>query len=139
MAWLQLLLLLGDETSEHLLTSNRNSQPMRNFREFLKSLKAAEADLSHLNTSRSYAVILGLEGYVGAKKHIKDAGQSFQDIFDQDGKREREEAAKDKSQSAQREREVLHQEAQTKRQNSFPYRLKTKFGFKDSTEKSTAP
>ena len=118
--------------------SGHYAPPTRNFREFLKSLKAAEADLSHLNTSRSYAVILGLEGYVGAKKHFKDAGQSFQDIFDQEGKREREEAAKDKSKSAEREREILHQQAQTKRQNSFPYRLKSKFGFKDSAEKPPA-
>ena len=109
-----------------------------NFRHFLKSLKSEEADLSHLNTSRSYAVILGLEGYVGAKKRVKSAGQSAKDIFDQEGKREREEAAKDKSQSAQREREILHQEAQTKRQNSFPYRVKTRLGFKDSDEKPAA-
>ena len=50
---------------------------MKNFREFLKSLKETGADLSHLNTSRSYAVLLGLEGYIGAKKQVKDAGQGF--------------------------------------------------------------
>lgn len=112
--------------------SGHYAPPMRNFREFVKSLKEAGADLSHLNTSRSYAVLLGLEGYIGAKKHVKDAGQSFQDMFDQDGKRQREEAAKDKSKSAQREREILEQQAEEKRKTSFTYRLRTKLGLEDS-------
>lgn len=112
---------------------------MKNFRDFLKSLKEEGADLSHLNTSRSYAVLLGLEGYVGAKKQIKDVGQSVQDIFDQDGKRQREEEAKDKSKSAQRERELLQQQqAEAKRKNSFTYRLKTKLGMGDRVEKPSA-
>ena len=111
---------------------------MKNFKEFLKSLKEAGADLSHLNTSRSYAVLLGLEGYVGAKKHFKDAGQSFKDIFDQDGKRQREEEARDKSESAQRERELLLQQAEAKRMNSFSHRFRTKLGLGAHAEKPEA-
>ena len=53
--------------------------------------------MSHLNLGRSYAVLLGLEGYLDAKKHAKTAEQGLKDMFDQEAKKSREEAAKDKS------------------------------------------
>jgi len=118
--------------------SGHYAPPVKNFREFLKSLKEAGADLSRLNTSRSYAVLLGLEAYIGTKKQIKGAGQSVQDVFDQDGKRAREEAAMDKSKSAQREREILQQQKDERRKNSLTYRMKSKLGLDGTPGKPVA-
>ncbi len=103
--------------------SGHYAPPVKNFREFLKSLKEAGVDLSRLNTSRSYAVLLGLEGYIGVKKRVKSAGQGAKDAIDPDGKREREEAEKDKSKSAQREREVMQQQAQAKKKRTLSERF----------------
>ena len=106
--------------------SGHYAPPLRNFREFVKSLKEEGADLSHLNTSRSYAVLLGLESYLGAKKHAKNAKQGMKDMLDPDAKRAREDAAKDNSKSAQRERELLKEQEDAKRKRSLSYRLKRK-------------
>ena len=111
--------------------SGHYAPPVRNFREFVKSLKENGADLSHLNTSRSYAVLLGLEGYLGAKKHVKTAEQGMKDIFDPEGKKEREEAAKDKSKSAQRERQIIEEQEMEQRKRSLSYRFRRKLGLGD--------
>ena len=116
--------------------SGHYAPPLRNFREFVKSLKEEGADLSRLNLSRSYAVLLGLEGYIGAKKHVKTAEQGMKDVVDQEGKRKREEAAKDKSKSAQQERHILEQQEQEKRKESLSYKLMRKLGFQDDDEKA---
>lgn len=117
--------------------SGHYSPPMKNFREFVRALKTAGADLSRLNTSRSYAVLLGLEGYLGAKKQVKGVHQGVKDVFDPDGKKEREEAAKDKSRSAQREREILQQQELERRRGSLTYRMKKKLGLVDGREEGT--
>ena len=116
--------------------SGHYAPPVKNFREFLKSLKEAGADLSHLNTSRSYAVLLGLEGYIGAKKHVKAAEQGMKDMLDPEGKRKREEAAKDKSKSAQRERQILEQQEHEKRKRSLSYRLRRRLGLGDDSDQT---
>ncbi|EME79650.1 uncharacterized protein MYCFIDRAFT_156905 [Pseudocercospora fijiensis CIRAD86] len=108
--------------------SGHYAPPVRNFREFLKSLKEAGADLSRLNVSRSYAVILGLEGYVKVKKKAKDAKQSIHDVLDPEEKRKRIEMEKDKSQSAEIERQVLAQEAQERRSQSKSFRMMKRLG-----------
>jgi hypothetical protein len=109
--------------------SGHYAPPVKNFREFVKSLKEAGADMSHCNISRSYAVLLGLEGYLGAKKHVKLAEQTVKDIIDPEEKRKREEAQMDNSKSAQREREVLqrHDEEQ-KKEEGFGAKVKKKLG-----------
>ena len=45
--------------------------PTKNFRQFEKSLREAGVDMSHVSISRSYAILLGLEAYVKARKKIK--------------------------------------------------------------------
>ena len=59
-------------------------------------------------------------------------------MLDPEAKRAREEAAKDKSESAQRERQILLQQADEKRKSSFTYRFKTKFGLENRSEKNSA-
>lgn len=108
--------------------SGHYAPPVRNFREFLKSLKAAGADLSHLNVSRSYAVILGLEGYISVKKRAQSMGQKTKDVLNPEEARKREEAKKDKSKSAQREREILEKEEHARRRRSASYRIMKKLG-----------
>ncbi|THZ96638.1 hypothetical protein D6C88_01533 [Aureobasidium pullulans] len=96
----------------------------------LLRLKDAGADMSRVSISRSYAVLVGLEGYLGAKRNVKKGEQRIKDMIHPEEARQREEAEKDKSKSAQKEREIL--EAQTKkeeearRQSSITDRLKNK-------------
>lgn len=90
--------------------SGHYAPPLRNFKQFVKNLDEAHADMSRVSISRSYVILLGLETYLGAKKGVKTAEQGVKDVFDPEGKRKREEAARDKSQSAQREREVLEEQ-----------------------------
>ena len=114
--------------------SGHYAPPLKNFREFVKSLKSEGADLSRLNLGRSYAVLLGLEGYIEAKKHMKTAEQGMRDIANPEGKKQREEAAKDKSKSAEKEREILRQQEEEKRKRSLSYRLRRKLGFENEGE-----
>lgn len=104
--------------------SGHYAPPVKNFREFLKCLKEAGADLSHLNVSRSYAVILGLEGYIKVKKRTKSVRQHAKDMVNPEEKRKREEEERDKSQSAAREREILAREQEAARSRSYSYRFK---------------
>ncbi|KAM3420240.1 hypothetical protein BST61_g3529 [Cercospora zeina] len=108
--------------------SGHYAPPVRNFREFLKNLKEEGADLSHLNVSRSYAVILGLEGYLTVKQRAKHVKQGAKDMIDPEEKKRRLEAEKDKSQSAQREREVLAMEQSQQRSRSMSQRFIRKMG-----------
>lgn len=89
--------------------SGHYAPPVRNFRGFVRNLRDAGADLSRCSLSRSYAVLLGLEGYLGAKKRVKLTQQALKDLLDPEEKRRRELAERDTSRSAQREREVLAQ------------------------------
>lgn len=114
--------------------SGHYAPPVRNFREFLKSLKAANADLTHLNVSRSYAVILGLEGYIRVKKHAQNMGQKTKDVINPEEAKKRDEAKMDMSKSAQREREVLAKEATARRRSSTTYKLKQRLGFREKAE-----
>jgi len=109
--------------------SGHYAPPLKNFEEFMKSLKEHGADLSRLSLSRSYAVLLGLEGYLGAKQQAKTMQQGVKDVLNPDKKREREEAAKDKSKSAAKEREVLEQQERQRRQRSWSHRVMKKLGF----------
>ncbi|CAK4031345.1 IQ domain-containing IQM4-like [Lecanosticta acicola] len=114
--------------------SGHYAPPVRNFREFVKSLKAANADLSRLNISRSYAVILGLEGYMKVKKRGKDAKRGFVEMWNPEEKKKREEAEKDKSQSAEKERQVLKKEEEERMKRRTSYRLMKKMGLMEEEE-----
>ncbi|OQN95815.1 hypothetical protein B0A48_18100 [Cryoendolithus antarcticus] len=112
--------------------SGHYAPPVKNFREFVRALKEAGADMSRCSISRSYAVLLGLEGYQGAKKHVKLAEQSVKDLINPEEKRKREEAEKDKSQSAETERRVLEQKRlEDSRTRSFSLRVKKGLGLVD--------
>jgi hypothetical protein len=111
--------------------SGHYAPPVQNFRLFVKSLKEAGADLTRLNISKSYAVILGLEGYIGVKKRVQRTGQGIKDVFQPDQKKRREEETRDKSQSAQLERAVLDREARAKKEQSLGYKLMRNLGLQD--------
>ena len=85
-----------------------------NFKAFVQHLKDAGTDMSHLSVSQSYAVLLGLEGYTKTRKKVKAAGDTVSRKKDErlhpDKIKEAEEAQKDKSQSAEKERQHLEQQ-----------------------------
>jgi hypothetical protein len=110
--------------------SGHYAPPAKSFRAFVHSLKDCGADMSRVSISRAYAVLVGLESYLGAKRNLKQGEQKVKDLINPEQAREREEAAKDKSKSAQKEREVLEAQAkkeeETKRQSSITDRIKNK-------------
>lgn len=117
--------------------SGHYAPPVRNFREFLKNLRSEGADLSRLNVSRSYAVILGLEGYLTVKQRAKSFKQGAKDMVDPEEKKKRLDAEKDKSKSAEREREILARQQKEQRSRSTSYRLAKRIGlWKDDEEDS---
>ena len=67
--------------------------------------------MSRVSTSRSYAVLAGLDSYMKTTSKIKSAGKEAKHIKDKllhpDKVRQEEEAKMDKSQSAKKEREYL--------------------------------
>lgn len=105
--------------------SGHYAPPVRNFREFVRSLKEAGADMSRCSISRSYAVILGLEGYIKTKNQAKKAERGFVELVKPEEKRKREQKEFDTSASAAREREVLEQERERRKSESgFGARIK---------------
>lgn len=116
--------------------SGHYAPPARNFKAFVRSLKEAGADLSRVNISRSYAVLVGLEGYLGVKRTVKKGEQRLKDVMNPEEARKREEEERDKSKSAAREKEILEAQAremeERKRQQSLPTRLKQKIGREDN-------
>lgn len=96
----------------------------------MHSLREAGVDMSRVSISRAYAVLVGLEGYLGAKRSLKQGEQKIKDVINPEEARQREEAKKDKSKSAQKEREILEAQAkkdeEAKRQSSITDRLKSK-------------
>ncbi|KAI4948678.1 hypothetical protein J4E86_008026 [Alternaria arbusti] len=92
--------------------------PTKNFRAFVHSMKENGVDMSRVSISRSYAVLVGLEAYVKTRKkfkhgveHVKEAETKV--VHPEEYERKVEEQ-KDKSESAQRERQLLAQEAERK-------------------------
>jgi hypothetical protein len=90
--------------------------PASNFRAFVKSLREAGVDMSHVSISKSYAVLVGLEVYVKTRKKGKKALSKIMHRRDkllapQEVKR-KEEEERDKSQSAEKERKYLEKERQ---------------------------
>ncbi|KAH9815671.1 IQ domain-containing protein IQM4-like [Teratosphaeria destructans] len=105
--------------------SGHYAPPVKNFKMFLESLKEAGADLRRCNVSRSYAVLYGLEAYIGGKKRVKKGQQGVVEFLRPEEKRRREMEGLDNSESARREREVLKAQAEKERRESgFSVRLK---------------
>ncbi|MCJ1430380.1 hypothetical protein MMC29_008298 [Sticta canariensis] len=51
--------------------------PSSNFRAFMRTLEDRGVDMSSMTVSKSYAVLLGLEGYAKTRKKLKDVGKFF--------------------------------------------------------------
>jgi hypothetical protein len=118
--------------------------PTKNFKLFVQSLQNAGVDMSHVHISRSYAILVGLETYVKTRKKIKNAVDytlhgKDKVVHPEEAKKLKEEAI-DKSNSAQREREVVEQEKvqEKQRRDSFSEQLKEKLRLHDQ-EGSDAP
>jgi hypothetical protein len=94
--------------------------PTKNFRLFVHSLKDEGVDMSKVSISRAYAVLLGLEAYTRTKQKIEHglhhATEEKDHVLHPEKAKMREEAAKDKSKSAEIERQILQQEAMRKEQ-----------------------
>lgn len=67
--------------------------------------------MSRVSISKSYAVLVGMEGYTRTKRKIKDVESSLEHgkekILHPDKVRQQDEQQKDKSQSAEKERRYL--------------------------------
>ena len=120
--------------------SGHYAPPTKNFRDFVHSLEETGADMSHVSISRSYAILLGLETYVGAKQKVRKGEQKVKDMIHPAEARKREEAKKDKSKSAQREREILEKEAQERekqdREQSLHHKVMRKLHIEDDEDLS---
>ena len=90
--------------------------PVSNFKSFVHSLKDEGVDMSHVSISRSYAVLVGLEAYVKTRRKAKTFVHKLADHRDKviapEEVEKREEAERDKSQSAQREQRFLEMKRQ---------------------------
>lgn len=88
--------------------------PAANFRAFVRSLKAGGVDTSHVAISKSYAVLVGLEAYLRTRRKGKEMlgklAHGKDKILAPEETAEREEDARDKSESAEKERKALERE-----------------------------
>ncbi|EXJ80737.1 hypothetical protein A1O3_07021 [Capronia epimyces CBS 606.96] len=133
--------------------------PAANFRAFVHNLREQGVDMSRVSISRSYAVLVGLESYVHARKRIKTAQEKVHHEKDKlihpDKVRLEEDAKQDKSESAKKERVYLQQQQEAheresrerKAQGSVTGRLTRALGslqvreqsMTDSTEREGGP
>lgn len=115
--------------------------PASNFHAFVKALKEGGVDMSHVSISKSYAILVGLEAYIKTRKKGKRFVEKMihhkDKMVDPDEVRRREEEAKDQSQSAQREREIIEQEMAEREENSTSARVLEKLKM-SSPRESTA-
>jgi len=105
--------------------------PTKNFRAFVHSMKDNGVDMSRVSISRSYAVLVGLEAYVKTRRKVKHGIGHVHDVetkivHPEEHKRQVEEQ-KDNSKSAEKERQILAQEAERleaeKKERSLPRRI----------------
>ncbi|KAL1311619.1 hypothetical protein AAFC00_001730 [Neodothiora populina] len=110
--------------------SGHYSPPLQSYREFVHHLKDEAVDLSHVNITRSYAVLLGVEGYTGVKTKLGKGKQYVHDVLNPKEAKERQADQQDRSSSAQKETAFLEAQAaeveKTKRRTSLTTRLKQK-------------
>ncbi|KAI1844598.1 hypothetical protein JX266_009271 [Neoarthrinium moseri] len=108
--------------------------PASNFRAFVHSLKDEGVDMSHVSISKSYAVLVGLETYIKTRKKGKEALMKMthrkEKLLDPEQARKREEAEKDKSESAELERRLLEKESQERDGNRVRIRFMQRLGLK---------
>lgn len=92
--------------------------PTKNFRAFVRSLRDAGVDMSRVSILRSYAVLIGLEGYKRTRKKIMHGKQHLadhkQNLLHPDQAKRKEEVEKNKSNLAEKERQVVVASTQQK-------------------------
>ena len=88
--------------------------PASNFRAFVRNLKDEGVDMSHVSISKSYTILVGLETYLKTrrkgKKFVEKLVHGRDKLVDPEEVKRRQEAAKDTSQSAQKERKHLEKQ-----------------------------
>ena len=95
--------------------------PTRNFRQFERALRAAGVDMSHVSISRSYAILLGLEAYERARRKIRRGARRLAHPAEfkkapRDPSRQRERERSGSVGIAEKERQVLGEEAPAERE-----------------------
>jgi hypothetical protein len=101
--------------------------PTKNFRAFVHSLQENGVDMSRVSISRSYAVLVGLEAYVKTRRKFKHGighvAEAETKVIHPDEHKKKMEEQKDKSKSAERERQLLaanaEKEQAARRENSW--------------------
>lgn len=101
--------------------------PASNFRAFVRSLRDEGVDTSRVSISKSYAVLVGLEAYTKTrqrgKRLLQRAVNTTQRVVHPDEVRRREEDARDKSESAEKERQFLAREEEEAEDGSAAVRV----------------
>lgn len=104
--------------------------PASNFRAFEKSLKEEGVDMSHVSISKSYAVLVGLEAYMKTrqkgKEFLKKLTHQKDKVIHPEVAQKRIEDAKDKSQSAETERQFLEKQEKSRDENKATAQLMQK-------------
>ena len=102
--------------------SGHYQPPLAAFRHFVQHLHEAGVDMSRVSISKSYAVLLGLEAYLGGKTRVHKAEKGIKEgverIVHPAEAKARREAAKDLSQSARLEEEHRRRQQQQQQQQS---------------------
>ncbi|KAL1656966.1 hypothetical protein SLS61_000005 [Didymella pomorum] len=90
--------------------------PTKNFRAFVHSMQDNGVDMSRVSISRSYAVLVGLEAYVKTRRKVKKGVGAVKDaetkVVHPEVYEKKVEEQKDNSKSAQRERQLLADQAE---------------------------
>ncbi|KAK3063098.1 hypothetical protein LTS18_002757 [Coniosporium uncinatum] len=121
--------------------------PTANFRAFVHSLKDTGVDMSRVSISRSYAILWGLEVYVRSTKKLKHGAQNMTEHKDKmvhpEEVQRREEERRDKSQSAQKERQLLADKTkkneEKKDEMSFTQKMLRKLRIRSGSKGSKEP
>jgi hypothetical protein len=90
--------------------------PTKNFRAFVHSMNDNGVDMSHVSISRSYAVLVGLEAYVKSRRKVKKSvgyvKETHTKVVNPEEHQRKLEEQVDMSKSAQRERQLLANQAE---------------------------
>jgi hypothetical protein len=90
--------------------------PTKNFRAFVHNMQDNGVDMSRVSISRSYAVLVGLEAYVKTRRKVKKGVGAVKDaetkVIHPEVYEKKVEEQKDNSKSAQRERQLLADQAE---------------------------
>lgn len=85
--------------------------PAENFRSFIHNLRDEGVDLSRVSIPKSYALLAGMEGYARTKRKVKEMKSRLKHEKDKllqpETVRQQEEQQRDKSESAEKERQYL--------------------------------